>query len=181
MSWIRIYKNKAIIPWYPCAGCLLIISLFVFYHVLISFVKEYRGPTLSPPCDVINDAITMKLLFGDNLERSFQIWRLFEAVYNILKLKKWLPFWCREKLFTGSNRGKLNISASQPWAFPIFWAFDRRSSRAIDRDIAILKLDLLRDLLTSTVTSWLRETQLAQSVIANYMPAKYCFCGTSPS
>ena len=30
---------------------------------VISFVKEYRGPTLRPPCDVIDDVIIMKILF----------------------------------------------------------------------------------------------------------------------
>ena len=27
---------------------------------IISFIKEYRGPTLRPPCDVIDDVIIMK-------------------------------------------------------------------------------------------------------------------------
>ena len=32
---------------------------------VISFIKEYWGPTLRPPCDVIDDVIIMKiLLFG---------------------------------------------------------------------------------------------------------------------
>ena len=29
---------------------------------VISYIKEYRGPTLRPPCDVINDVMNMHLL-----------------------------------------------------------------------------------------------------------------------
>ena len=32
-------------------------------NVVISYIKEYRGPTLRPPCDVIDDVIIMKILF----------------------------------------------------------------------------------------------------------------------
>ena len=42
------------------ARCLVIMK-----NVVISYIKEYRGPTLRPPCDVIDDVIIMKiLLFG---------------------------------------------------------------------------------------------------------------------
>ena len=30
---------------------------------VISYIKEYRGPILWPPCDVIDDVIIMKILF----------------------------------------------------------------------------------------------------------------------
>ena len=40
---------------------------------VISFIKEYRGSTLRPPCDVTDDVITMKILFGHNLGRSVNI------------------------------------------------------------------------------------------------------------
>ena len=30
---------------------------------VISYIKEYRGPTLRPSCDVIDDVIIMKILF----------------------------------------------------------------------------------------------------------------------
>ena len=42
------------------ARCLVIMK-----NVIISFTKEYRGPTLRPPCDVIDDVIIMKILFID--------------------------------------------------------------------------------------------------------------------
>ena len=37
--------------------------LVVMNNVVISYIKEYRGPTLRPPCDVIDDVIIMKILF----------------------------------------------------------------------------------------------------------------------
>ena len=37
--------------------------LVIMKNVVISYVKEYRGPTLRPPCDVIDDVIIMKKLF----------------------------------------------------------------------------------------------------------------------
>ena len=40
------------------ARCLVIMK-----NVVISYIKEYRGPTLRPPYDVIDDVIIMKILF----------------------------------------------------------------------------------------------------------------------
>ena len=73
--------------------------------VIISFIKGYRGPTLRPACDVIEDVITMKTIFGPNSGRSFQIWGQNKAMFNISKLSKWPPFWGRDKLFTGITTG----------------------------------------------------------------------------
>ena len=39
--------------------------LVIMKNVVISFIKEYRGPTLRPPCDAIDDVIMMKILFFD--------------------------------------------------------------------------------------------------------------------
>ena len=41
-----------------CARCLVIMK-----NVIISFIKEYRGPTWRPPCDVIDDVIVMTIFF----------------------------------------------------------------------------------------------------------------------
>ena len=57
--------------------------LVIMKNVAISFTKEYRGPTLKPPCDVIDDVITMKILFWQSLGQSFHIWGQIEAVFNI--------------------------------------------------------------------------------------------------
>ena len=35
----------------------------IMKNVVISYIKEYRGPTLRPPCDVIDDVMIMKILF----------------------------------------------------------------------------------------------------------------------
>ena len=40
------------------ARCIVIMK-----NAIISFIKEYSGPTLRPPCDVIDDVIIMKILF----------------------------------------------------------------------------------------------------------------------
>ena len=45
----------------------------IMFHILVSFKKEDRAPTLRPPCDVIDDVIIMKILFWHNLGRSFHI------------------------------------------------------------------------------------------------------------
>ena len=50
------------------ARCLVIMK-----NVVISYINEYRGPTLRPPCDVIDDVIIMKILFWYNLGRYFHI------------------------------------------------------------------------------------------------------------
>ena len=64
-------------------------------NVIISFIKEYRGPTLRSPCDVINDVNIMKILFWHNLGRSVHIWGQIEAVFNISQFLKWPLFWVR--------------------------------------------------------------------------------------
>ena len=48
-------------------------------------------------------------LFWHNLWRSFHIWGQIEAVFNISKFSKWLPFWARDNLFYRKLYRKLNI------------------------------------------------------------------------
>ena len=81
------------------ARCLVIMK-----NVIISFIKEYRGPTLRPLGDVINDHHE-NTFFWHNLGRSFHIWGQIEAVFNISKFSKWPLFWARDKLFAGSYTG----------------------------------------------------------------------------
>ena len=71
--------------------------LVIMKNTVVSFIKEYRGPALRPPCDVIDDV--MKILFMHNFGRSFHIWGQIEAVFNISKFSKWPPYWARDKLF----------------------------------------------------------------------------------
>ena len=83
--------------------------LVIMRNVVISYITEYRGPTLRPPCDVIDDVIIMKILFWHNLGRYFHIWGQIEAVFNISKISKWPPFWARDKLFYRKLYRKDNI------------------------------------------------------------------------
>ena len=96
-----------------------------------------------------------KNVFWHNLGRSFHIWGQIEAVFDISKFSKWPPFWARDKLFYRKLYRKFNIPERYPFAFPRFGAFDRSSSSNIDRDISNWKFDLLCDLATSSMTSWI--------------------------
>ena len=84
-------------------ACFLVIMKNV-----ISSIKAYRGPTLRSPCDVIDDVIIMKILFWQNVGRSFYIWGQIEAVFNISQFIKWPPFWARDKPFYRILYRKLN-------------------------------------------------------------------------
>ena len=57
--------------------------LVIMKNVVISFTKEYRGPNLRPPCDVIGDLTIMKNILWHNLGRFFHIWGHIEAVFDI--------------------------------------------------------------------------------------------------
>ena len=50
---------------------------------------------------------------------------------------------------------KDNIPERWPWAYRIFWAFDRCCNANNDGDISISKFDLFCDLVTSSMTSWI--------------------------
>ena len=43
----------------------LLVFLVIMKNIVISFIKEYRGPNSRPPCDVIDDVIIMKNTFFD--------------------------------------------------------------------------------------------------------------------
>ena len=83
--------------------------LVIMKTVVTSYIKEYRGLTLRPPCDVIYEVIIMKILFLHKLGRSFHIWGKIKAVFDISKFLKWPPFWARNKLFYRKLYRKLNI------------------------------------------------------------------------
>ena len=70
--------------------------LVIMKNVVISFIKEYIGPTLRPPCDVMDDVIIIKFFYSG---RSYHIWGQIEAVINISKFSRWPLFWARDKLF----------------------------------------------------------------------------------
>ena len=77
------------------ARCLVIMK-----NVVISYIKEYGGPTLRPPCDVIDDVIIMKTLFiGIIWDDLFISEVKLKLCLIISKFSKWPPFWARDKLF----------------------------------------------------------------------------------
>ena len=95
--------------------------LVIMENVVILYIKEYIGPTMTPPCDVIDDIIIMKILFGI-------IWDDF-FIYEV-KLKLCLMF----QNFQNSRHFEL---AFLPEVFPTFRAFDRRCNSNIGGDISI--------------------------------------------
>ena len=97
----------------------------------------------------------MKKIFWHNVGRSFHIWGQVEAVFNISKFSKWPTFWARDELFYRKLYRKWNRPDSYPLIFPTFRALDRRSSSNSDGDISLSKFDLLCDLMTSSMTSWI--------------------------
>ena len=116
---------------------------------------EYRGKLWGHPMTSSMTSSPWKKLFWHNLGRSFHIWSQIEAVFNIWEFSNWPPFWARDKLFHRKLYRKLNIPKRWPLAFPTFWAFDRRCSSNIDGEISISKFDLLCDLVTSSMKSWI--------------------------
>ena len=54
-------------------------------NVVISYIKEYCGPTLRPPCDVIDDVIIMKIFFLHNFvisEVKLKLCLIFQNFQN---------------------------------------------------------------------------------------------------
>ena len=103
MSWIQLYRNIVIILFNLSTGSLTMITLYVLLIIMIkvSFMKEFRGSTLRPSCDIIDDVITTKIFFGmiwDDLFkfgvkmklclifRNFQNGRHFEVATNFFTL-----------------------------------------------------------------------------------------------
>ena len=99
-----------------------------------------------------------KYFFLHNLGRSFHIWGQIEALFNISNFQNGRHFELTTNFFYVKWFWKLNKPERWPLAFPIFWAFDRRSSSNINGDIAISKFDPFCDLVTSSMTLWVRET-----------------------
>ena len=60
----------------------------IIKNVVISFIKEYRGPTLRPPCDVIDDVIIMKILFLAKFGTIFSYLRSDWSYVKYLKIFK---------------------------------------------------------------------------------------------
>ena len=62
--------------------------LVIMKNVVISFIKEYRGPTLRPPCDVIDHVIIMIILFLAKFGTIFSYLRSDWSCVNYFKIFK---------------------------------------------------------------------------------------------
>ena len=97
-----------------------IFSRFLVYHesVVISFIKEYIGPTLRPPCDVIDEVIiTKKNFFGIIWDDIFISEVKLKLCLTFLNFQNGCHFELVANFFTGSDTGswiyqKIAISIS---------------------------------------------------------------------
>ena len=130
--------------------------LVIMKNVLISFIKECRGPTLRPPCDVIDDVIIIKILFFGIIWDDFFISEVKLKLCLIFKIfQNDRHFELATNFFTGSYTGSWIY---QKDSHEHFRHFDRCCSSNIDGDISISKFDLLCDLVMSSMTSWVCKT-----------------------
>ena len=155
-SWIYIFIIVVIIWWYICTRSLMMIYLLVVYLWKMLFIYKaisranfestlwrhrwrhhHENTYFGIICDdLFISEVKLKLCL---IFQNFHNGRYFELATNFFLRKE-------------------NIPERLPWAFPTFWAFDRRSSSNIDGDISLSKFDLLCDLVTSSITSWVRGT-----------------------
>ena len=95
----------------------------------------------------------MKILFLAWFGTTFHMWCHLEVEVNILTFSKWL-FWSRGTLLYQKWHRKLNIPATWPWRFPIFWVFDPYYSWNINGDMTVQSFGSYWDLMTSLVTDF---------------------------
>ena len=95
--------------------------LVIMKNVVISFIKEYWGPTLVPPCDVIDDVIIMKNTFlgiiWDDLfisEVKLKLCSIFQNFQN------GRHFELARNFFTGSYTGSWIYQKDRHWHFRHF-------------------------------------------------------------
>ena len=105
----------------------------IMKNIVSSFIKEYRGTILMPPCDVFNDVVITKNTFlciiWDDVFISEVNWSCF-GYFKIFKMAAILSL---QQTFYWKLYGKFNI----PERHYKFWAFYRRPSSNIDGDISI--------------------------------------------
>ena len=83
----------------------------IMKNAVVSFIKEYRGPTLMPPYDVIDNVIIRKNTFLGIIWDGLFIfcWVQIEGMIYVSKFAKGPPFSARDKLFYRKLERKLNI------------------------------------------------------------------------
>ena len=128
--------------------------LVIMKNVVISFIKEYRRPTLRLPCDVIDDLIIMKKAFLGIIWNDLFISEVKLKLCPIIKNFKMAALLSSRQTFLPEVIPEVEYTRKIAVSIPTFWAFDRRSSSNIKGDVSISKFDLLCDLVTSSMTSW---------------------------
>ena len=117
---------------------------------------EYRGKLWGHPVTSSMMSSPWKF-FRLNLGRSFSYLRSNWSYVFFQNFENGRHFEVATNFFYRKWYRNLNIPERWPLAFPTFWAFDRRSNSNIDGDISISKFDIFCDLVTSSMTSWVRE------------------------
>ena len=79
--------------------------LITMKNVVISFIKEYRGPTLRVSCDVIDDVIIMKNFFGIIWNVLFVPEVKLKLCLTIQNFKDGRHFELATNFYTGSYTG----------------------------------------------------------------------------
>ena len=160
-----IWYDIQVFPWLFWAVCICSASndassFFNHREKCFYFInKRYKGPTLRPPCDIIDDVITMKNTFCD-------------IIWDDLFISHLISNLCL--IFQHFQNGRhCEVAASLlPEVIPeveyaskiamcityILLAKYQCSSWNIDGDISISKSDLLCALVRSSMTSRVHET-----------------------
>ena len=144
----RLYKccHNLLTPMHRKFNDDIFARVLVIMKNVISFIKEYRGPTFRPPCDVIGDVIIIKSTF-------FPI--IWDDVFiSEVKCKLFLIFWyfhngrhfeLATNLFSGSDTGN--------------WIYQK------DSHLHHRYFELLIDALAQTLTEIYKFQNLTYSVI----------------
>ena len=151
----RLYKysHNLMIPMHRTFNDAIVAHFLVITkHVVISYIKEYRWPIFRPPRDVIGDVIIMKntvygIIWGNLFiyEVKLKLCFIFQNFQNAASRQTFSP----EVIPKVEYTRKIAISISDILSF---W------STNIEWDISISKFDLLCDLVTSSMMSWMCET-----------------------
>ena len=120
----------------------------------ISFKHEYRKRTLTSHCDVISDVINIKNTFGGIISDDLSISDVKMNLSKIFWKFQMPPFWGQVEFLHRKLYRNLGHTTRYAMLFPTFRAFDRHCSSNINEVIAILKLDLLFNLVTCLFDLW---------------------------
>ena len=145
--------------------------------LLFHLWRNIEGRLCGHPVSSWMTSSSWKKFFWHDLGRSFHIWCQNEAVI-FKKIQNSRHVELAINCFTGSYTGSWIYQKDSHQYFRYFELLIDAPAQILTE---IYKFDLLCDFVKSSMTSWVRETKLAQLDIPNSVPAKHCLCGTSPS